>query len=220
MPVSHPRQSQATPTKKRPPRVVAFHKPYGVLCAFTDRLGRSTLADFIEVPDVYPMGRLDYDSEGLVLLTSDGRLQQQVTHPRSKVWKEYLVQVERVPDPAALRRLRRGVVIRSHRTRPAEVRLLREEPTVWPRPVPIRVRKTVPTAWLRIHLHEGKNRQIRRMTAAVGYPTLRLIRIAIGPIRLDRLQPGQWRVLRSDEIRRLRAACARSIEVDSGHTAS
>lgn len=159
------------------------------------------------MPDVYPVGRLDYDSEGLVLLTGDGRLQQQIAHPRSNIWKTYLVQVERIPDQAALEQLRCGVMIHARRTRPARVHLLEEEPTVWPRPVPIRQRKTVPTAWLRIQLHEGRNRQIRRMTAAVGHPTLRLIRVGIGPISLEPLQPGQWRVLDDQDVQRLRAAC-------------
>ena len=188
-------------------RYIALNKPFGVLSSFTDSLGKSTLSQYIKVPNVYPIGRLDYDSEGLMILTDDGQLSHQVANPRGKIWKSYLVQVERIPQPSALKQLRRGVVIRHQRTRPAKVSLLELEPTVWPRPIPIRFRKTVPTSWLLLKIHEGRNRQIRRMTAAVDHATLRLIRVAIGPIQLDRLKPGAWRDLESREVKALRAAC-------------
>jgi 23S rRNA pseudouridine2457 synthase len=183
---------------------LAFYKPYGVLSCFTDPEGHSTLADFISVPDVYPAGRLDYDTEGLLVLTSDGTLAHRITDPRHKLPKVYLVQVERVPDDAALASLRRGVLLKGRRTRPAEVELLPEAPALPPRPVPIRFRKSVPTAWLRVTLREGQNRQIRRMTAAVGHPTLRLVRVAVGPVTLGDLQPGQWRELKEAETAGLR----------------
>jgi 23S rRNA pseudouridine2457 synthase len=152
------------------------------------------------VPDVYPAGRLDHDSEGLLLLTSDGALAHHVTDPRHFLPKVYLVQVERVPDATALERLQRGVVLRGALTRPAQARLLTQPPPLPERPVPIRFRKHIPTAWLELTLHEGRNRQVRRMTAAVGHPTLRLVRIAIGPITLGDLQPGQWRELTTGEV--------------------
>ena len=188
-------------------RYIALNKPFGVLSSFTDSLGKSTLAQYIPVPNVYSIGRLDYDSEGLMILTDDGQLSHQVANPRGKIWKSYLVQIERIPDPSALEQLRQGIVIRHQRTRPAKVSLLELEPTVWPRPVPIRFRKNVPTSWLLLQLHEGRNRQVRRMTAAVGHATLRLIRVAIGPIQLDSLKPGAWRDLEQKEVRALREAC-------------
>jgi len=185
-------------------RTLAFFKPYGVLSCFTDPGGRPTLAGFIAVPDVYPAGRLDQDTEGLLLLTSDGALAHRITDPRHKLPKIYLVQVERAPDEAALARLRRGVLLGGRRTRPAEVERLPEPPALPPRPVPIRLRKSVPTVWLKVTLREGQNRQIRRMTAAVGHPTLRLVRVAIGPVVLGELQPGQWRELDGTEAQGLR----------------
>nr|WP_290669501.1 pseudouridine synthase [Ardenticatena sp.] len=188
-------------------RYIIFNKPYGVLSSFTDPdgVGRETLADYVPVPDVYAAGRLDYDSEGLMLLTNDGKLSHRLTHPRYRHSKTYLVQVERVPDEAALDQLRHGVVIKGgYKTRPAQVERLREPPNVWPRRKPIRERKNVPTAWLKITITEGKKRQIRRMTAAVGHPTLRLVRVAIGPIELADLPPGAWRELTPDEVRTLR----------------
>jgi 23S rRNA pseudouridine2457 synthase len=185
-------------------RTLAFYKPYGVLSCFTDPEGHATLADFISVPNVYPAGRLDYDTEGLLVLTSDGTLAHRITDPRHKLPKVYLVQVERVPDDAALASLRRGVLLKGRRTRPAEVELLAEAPDLPPRPVPIRFRKSVPTAWLKVTLREGQNRQIRRMTAAVGHPTLRLVRVAVGPVTLGDLQPGQWRELKGAEMAGLR----------------
>ncbi len=173
-------------------RLILFHKPYRVLCKFTDREGRPTLADYIPVPGVYPAGRLDYDSEGLVVLTDDGRLQSWITHPRHKLPKTYWVQVEGIPGPEALDRLSEGVELRDGRTRPARVRPI-PPPDVWPRNPPIRYRKSVPDSWLELTLTEGRNRQVRRMTAAVGHPTLRLIRVAVGPWTLEGLAPGAWR---------------------------
>jgi len=174
------------------PRLILFNKPYRVLCQFTDREGRATLADYLPVPGVYAAGRLDYDSEGLVVLTDDGRLQQRIAHPRHQLEKVYWVQVEGEPDEAALERLRRGVVLRDGPTRPARARLI-APPALWPRDPPIRERKSIPTSWIELALREGRNRQVRRMTAAVGHPTLRLVRVGVGPWRLGDLQPGQWK---------------------------
>jgi 23S rRNA pseudouridine2457 synthase len=192
-------------------RTIAFNKPYGVLPCFTDPSGRSTLADYIAVPGVYAAGRLDQDSEGLMLLTSDGALAHRITDPQHKLPKIYLAQVERIPDEQAVARLCNGVLLGGTRTRPAEARLLAEEPTLPQRPVPIRFRKNVPTAWLEITVHEGMNRQVRRMTAAVGHPTLRLVRIAIGPVRLGDLKPGEWRVLTEEEIEAIRRVSDRRV---------
>jgi 23S rRNA pseudouridine2457 synthase len=182
-------------------RVIAFHKPYGVVSQFTSREGKRTLAEFIQVKGVYPIGRLDEDSEGLLLLTDDGALQHRLSDPKSEHPKTYLVQVERIPDDAALEKLRRGVVIQGYKTKPAKVRLLDAEPQMPPRDPPIRFRKSVPTAWLEITLTEGKNRQVRRMTAAVGHPTLRLVRVAVAGVELGELEPGAWRELDSAAIR-------------------
>jgi 23S rRNA pseudouridine2457 synthase len=181
------------------PRYLALFKPYDVLTQFTDASGRATLKDFVPVPGVYPVGRLDRDSEGLLLLTDDGRLAHRLTDPRFAHPRTYLVQVERVPAPEALDALRRGVILKDGPTRRAEVALLAERPPLPDRPVPIRFRKNVPTAWLRLTLREGRNRQVRRMTAAVGHPTLRLVRVAIGPVVLGDLAPGQWRELSAEE---------------------
>ncbi len=180
-------------------RYILFHKPYGVLSQFTDKEGRPTLAQYIPVPEVYAAGRLDMDSEGLMLLSNDPRVLHRVTDPRWKVPKVYLVQVEGIPGEEALQRLREGVVLKGRRTLPAEVELLPEPPPVPPR----RVRSYHPTAWLRVVLREGRKRQVRRMTAAVGHPTLRLIRVAIGPLHLGDLQPGEWRDLTEQERRAL-----------------
>lgn len=173
--------------------LVLFNKPYEVLCQFTDRAGRRTLADYVPVPGVYPAGRLDYDSEGLLLLTDDGALQAWIADPRHGVDKTYWAQVEGVPSSEALERLRRGVPLNEGPTRPAMVRLIAEPTDLWPRNPPIRHRAAIPTAWLEIRLREGRNRQVRRMTAAVGHPTLRLVRAAIGPYSISGLPPGQWR---------------------------
>ena len=176
--------------------LIALNKPYGVLCQFTDRSTppRRTLADFGLPPDVYAAGRLDHDSEGLLLLTDDGALAHRLTDPRHKEPKTYWVQVEGEPSDAQVEALRRGVELNDGPTRPAKARRI-DTPTLWPRDPPVRFRKTVPDAWLEITLREGRNRQVRRMTAAVGLPTLRLVRVAIGPHRLDGLAPGQWRRL-------------------------
>lgn len=180
-------------------RYLAMFKPYDVLTQFTDDAGRATLKDFVALPGVYPVGRLDRDSEGLLLLTDDGRLAHRLTDPRFEHPRTYLVQVERIPAAEALESLRRGVVLSDGPTRPAEVTLLDEPPALPDRPVPIRFRKNVPTAWLRLTIREGRNRQVRRMTASVGHPTLRLVRAAIGPIALGDLLPGHWRELTPGE---------------------
>lgn len=187
-------------------RFLLFYKPYDVLSQFTAEPGSSaqTLKDYIPVPDVYPVGRLDRDSEGLLLLTNNGRVQHRLTDPRFEHPRTYWVQVERIPDAEALQTLRQGVVIQGYRTRPAKVNLLDGEPDLPPRDPPIRFRKNVPTAWLEMTLTEGKNRQVRRMTAAVGFPTLRLVRVAIGELQLVGLEPGQWRELTEAEVRRVR----------------
>lgn len=182
--------------------LIAFNKPYGVLCQFTDRSTppRPTLADYIREPGVYAAGRLDADSEGLLLLTDDGDLAHRLTDPRHKQEKTYWVQVEGVVDDTALQALRRGVLLNDGPTLPAQAELL-EAPALWPRDPPIRVRKNVPDAWLALTLREGRNRQVRRMTAAVGLPTLRLIRVRIGEHALDGLQPGQSRVIATGAAR-------------------
>ena len=174
--------------------LIAFNKPFGVLCQFTDRStpARPTLAGFGLPAGVYPAGRLDFDSEGLLLLTDDGRLAHRLTDPRHKQPKTYWVQVEGDPGTAQLEALRTGVVLNDGPTLPARVRRI-DAPPLWPRDPPVRVRKTVPDAWLEITLTEGRNRQVRRMTAAVGLPTLRLVRAAIGGYGLDTLAPGGWR---------------------------
>lgn len=174
------------------PRLILLNKPYNVLCKFTDTAGRPTLADFINIPGVYPAGRLDHDSEGLVLLTDDGALQHRLSDPRHKLPKTYWVQVEGEPDKAALERLRNGVPIEGRKTRPAKARRM-AEPELWPRAPPIRFRKAITTAWIELILTEGRNRQVRHMTAAVGHPTLRLIRYAVGPYTLTGLKLGEWR---------------------------
>jgi pseudouridine synthase len=184
-------------------RVIRFWKPYQVLTKFTDSEGRATLVGYIDVPGVYTAGRLDYDSEGLLLLTDSGALSRRLTDPAFAHPRTYLVQVERVPDEAALRRLREGVDLNDGRTRPAKVELLPAPPDLPERPVPVRFRKNVPTAWLKLTLTEGRNRQVRRMTAAVGYPTLRLVRWSVGPITLEGLQPGQWLALSAGETNAL-----------------
>jgi len=191
--------------QKPHPTVLALHKPYGVLCQFTDEgTGHPTLKDWVPVPGVYAMGRLDRDSEGLVLLSGDGALQHRLCDPRFGHPRTYWVQVEGIPTSAALAGLRDGVDLRIDgkpwRTLPAQAQLLEIPPALPPRVPPIRQRLTVPTAWLALTLTEGKNRQVRRMTAAVGFPTLRLVRVAIGPIALGDLQPGQWRWLDIREV--------------------
>jgi 23S rRNA pseudouridine2457 synthase len=177
--------------------LIAFNKPYGVLCQFTDRSAsaRPTLAGFGLPPDVYAAGRLDHDSEGLLLLTDDGALAHRITDPGHKLPKTYLVQVEGSPREEQLAALREGVVLNDGLTRPAQARALPAPPALWPRDPPVRFRKTVADAWLQLRLREGRNRQVRRMTAAVGLPTLRLVRVAIGAWTLGDLPPGSWRPL-------------------------
>jgi 23S rRNA pseudouridine2457 synthase len=173
--------------------LIRFNKPYGVLSQFTPEGRWRALKDFIEVPGVYVAGRLDADSEGLLLLTDDGRLQARIADPRFKLEKTYWVQVEGMPTNAALVALREGVQLNDGPTRPARARVLDTAPDVWPRQPPVRERKNIPTAWLELAISEGRNRQVRRMTAAVGLPTLRLVRVAIGPYTLEGLAPGAWR---------------------------
>ncbi|MEO7320890.1 MAG: pseudouridine synthase [Nitrosospira sp.] len=175
------------------PRLILFNKPYGVICQFTPEVGYKSLRDFIPLPGFYPAGRLDADSEGLVLLTDDGKLQHRISDPEHRLPKLYWVQVEGVPDEAALDKLRRGVALRHFRTMPAQVRAMNEPANLWPRAPAIRFRKNIPTSWIELILTEGKNRQVRHMTAAVSLPTLRLIRQTIGTYSLDGMVPGEWR---------------------------
>ena len=174
-------------------RLLLLNKPFGVICQFTPEAGHRSLKDFVNVPGVYPAGRLDTDSEGLVLLTDEGRLQAAIADPRHKQEKAYWVQVEGMPGQDALRALRLGVTLRDGPTLPAEALLIAEPPGLWPRDPPIRERRAIPTAWIELVLREGRNRQVRRMTAAVGLPTLRLVRHRIGEWNLEGLAPGKWR---------------------------
>ncbi len=181
---------------------IIFNKPYNVLSQFTDSESaspRPTLKDYIPITDVYPVGRLDRDSEGLMLLTDDGRVQHRLSSPEFGHSRSYWVQVERIPPESALEELRQGVTIENYRTKKATVKLLWEEPQLPPRDPPVRFRKTVPTCWLEMTLTEGKNRQVRRMTAAVGFPTLRLVRFSIAHLQLEGLAPGEWRHLTATE---------------------
>lgn len=183
-------------------KFLIFHKPLDVLCQFTGE--GATLRDYVDVPGVYPVGRLDVDSEGLMLLTDDGRLQHRLAEPRFKQPKTYIVQVEGTPTEAHASQLMRGVAVQGRLARAASARVI-AEPALPPRARPVRYRAAIPTGWMEIVLTEGRNRQVRRMTAAVGLPTLRLVRVAIGPLVLDGLAPGAWRFLTDDEVTRLRA---------------
>lgn len=176
-------------------QILLFNKPYQVLCQFTAKEGKTTLADYIDVPEVYPAGRLDYDSEGLLILTNNGRLQHRIAHPKSKLPKTYMAQVEPEITPEAIAQLGKGVEIKTGRTKPAEARMIDEPGWLWERHPPIRQRANIPTSWLELTITEGKNRQVRRMTAAVGFPTLRLIRTQIGPWELRGLRPGETTIV-------------------------
>lgn len=198
-----PMASGARRVAKAPPehpRLLILNKPFGVLTQFSDEQGRTTLKDFVDVPNVYPAGRLDRDSEGLLLLTNDGRLQARIAEPRYKMAKTYWVQVEGEPSEAQLQRLRTGVNLKDGPTLPAQARRL-PEPQLWKRDPPVRFRQSIPTTWLEITIHEGRNRQVRRMTAAVELPTLRLVRMSVGPWSLEQLQPGQWREVEAPSSR-------------------
>lgn len=185
-----------------------FNKPYKVLCQFSPAEGKLTLGDFLSLPkDVYPVGRLDYDSEGLLLLTNDGLVHHKLIDPRFEHSRTYLIQVEGIPDELSLRKLADGVVIENKKTKRANVRLLEEEPVLWERNPPIRFRKSIPTSWLEIQLFEGRNRQIRKMTAAIGFPTLRLVRVKIEFLEVYGLKTGEFRELNEDEIYRLKKVC-------------
>ena len=184
-------------------RYLLFNKPYGVLSQFS---GERSLGQYVNVPDVYPVGRLDLDSEGLLLLTSDGLLQYRLSDPKFGHPRTYWAQVEGIPTAAAMEQLRRGVKVQDYITRPAQARILEAEPALAPRDPPVRFRKAIPTTWIELTLTEGRNRQVRRMTAAVGFPTLRLVRAAIGTLRLGDLRPGEWRDLTEAEYRLLTRA--------------
>lgn len=193
------------------PQIILFNKPYGVLSQFRSETGQVTLAKYLQIPDIYPAGRLDKDSEGLLLLTDDGQLQHRIAHPRHKLEKVYWVQVEGIPDDKALQQLAKGVELKDGMTRPAKAKLM-DEPDIWPRDPPVRYRASIPTRWLELTITEGRNRQVRRMTAVVGYPTLRLIRYRIGKWTLDDIDPGEWKVITlTDTIHATKQA-----KIDSG----
>lgn len=201
-------------------RFVLFNKPFGVVCQFSPIAGKQTLKDFVTVPDVYPAGRLDHDSEGLVLLTDDGAAQHSLTDPKFSHPRTYWAQVERIPDASALEALANGLDVQGYRTRPAKVRLFAAEPELPPRFPPVRYRKSVPSAWIEITLTEGRNRQVRHMTAAAGHPTLRLVRVAIGDLRIAGLEPGDWRWLTDAEAATFSAAGSPRRDSSSRHLRS
>ena len=190
--------------------LILFNKPFRVLSQFTDDAGRQTLADYVDVPGVYPAGRLDYDSEGLLLLTDDGRLKARISEPRAKTPKTYWAQVEGTPAAASLAALTRGVLLKDGPARALDAVLMDEPEALWPRIPPVRFRKTVPDSWIRLSISEGRNRQVRRMTAAVGHPCLRLIRAAVGPWTLAGLKPGQWLRIPTADARRALSRAGRS----------
>jgi 23S rRNA pseudouridine2457 synthase len=176
--------------------LILFNKPFNVLCQFTDKDGRRTLSDYIKIKNVYAAGRLDYDSEGLVILTDDGKLQNKISDPENKMEKSYLVQLEGIPTETDLEKLKKGIKLKDGITKPAKVKII-DDPKVWERNPPIRERKNIPTSWLELKIVEGKNRQVRRMTAAISYPTLRLIRYSVGEWNINNLQPGEYKILNS-----------------------
>lgn len=176
--------------------LILFNKPFNVLCQFTDKDGRRTLSDYIKIKNVYAAGRLDYDSEGLVVLTDDGKLQNKISNPENKMEKSYLVQLEGIPTETDLEKLRKGIQLKDGITKPAKVKII-DDPKVWERNPPIRERKNIPTSWLELKIVEGKNRQVRRMTAAIGYPTLRLIRYSVGEWNINNLKPSEYKILNS-----------------------
>jgi 23S rRNA pseudouridine2457 synthase len=189
-------------------KYILFNKPFNVVCQFSKSAeADSTLADFIPIPDIYPVGRLDHDSEGLLLLTDDGELQHILTDPKFGHSKTYWAQVEGIPTPEAMSTLQNGVLLQGYktryRTRPAKARVLEPPPDLWPRNPPIRYRANIPTTWIEIDLQEGRNRQVRRMTAKVGFPTLRLVRVAIADLKVEGLKPGEYRDLTASELARL-----------------
>ena len=188
------------------PKYILFYKPYGVLCQFTSDATspRPTLKEYIDIPEVYSVGRLDFDSEGLLLMTNDGKLKHRLIDPQFEHPRTYWVQVERIPTENALQQLRDGVLIQGYRTKPAIAKLFDSDPDLPPRNPPIRFRSVIPTAWIELTLTEGKNRQVRKMTAAVGFLTLRLVRVAIAHLRLDNLNVGEWRNLTERELQELR----------------
>lgn len=201
-------------------RLLLVNKPFHVLTQFTRSDGKAALSDFVSAPDLYPAGRLDYDSEGLVLLTNWGTLQARLAEPRYKVSKTYLVQVERIPTASAIERLQSGVELNDGMTRPAQAQLIDEPAWLWPRNPPIRFRKDIPTQWLSLTIGEGRNRQVRRMTAAVGHPTLRLIRWSIGPWTLANLAPGESRAVDQCEVLRFMRGCRPEIRIANSSACS
>lgn len=177
-----------------PNKMILFNKPFQVLSQFEDAANRDTLKKYIPIKNVYPAGRLDYDSEGLMILTSCGKTQHKISSPKNKITKTYWVQIENIPTEMDLKKIRQGIQIKDHLCLPAHVNII-NEPLIWQRVPPIRERKSIPTSWLELSIQEGKNRQVRKMTAAMGFPTLRLIRVKIGPWQLDELKPGQYKSL-------------------------